>query len=233
MSNVPSLQSASLAPTNIQVGPGMLWTNVTKPADTAYLVVSGNLSGATDQRVYGPVLFTVSGTFVGSTIGASTFTYKPTFVDVQIEQSVSIVEKVLNTETASCQFSIAELTAENMQITGPGSYWNQPVATVSSSTDAYQAGQTIHKLTIGGLRLVAPQCIAFISANRRISLTNAGSSQAYSYVFCGYNAVAVDGFNMPFERGKETVYQTKFDMIADTSRTIGDQLFQMAVRMSS
>lgn len=233
MGNVPTLQSASLAPTNIQVGPGMLWTNVTKPADTTYLVVSGNLSGATDQRVYGPVLYTVSGTFVGSTVGASTFSYKPTFVDIQIEQSVSIVEKVLNTETASCQFSIAELTAENMQITGPGEYWHQPVATVTTATDAYQAGQTLHKLTIGGLRLVAPQCIAFISANRRITAGGGASTQAYSYVFCGYNAIAVDGFNLPFERGKETVYQTKFDMVADTARTIGDQLFQMVTRMSA
>ena len=226
MSNVQSLQSASSSPNLIQIGPAMLWTNVTKPADGALLLVSGNVSGATDQRVYGPVLYTISGTMVGSTIGTSTMTYKPTFVDVMVEQSVSIVEKVLNTESASVQAAIAELSAENMQQTAPGSYWNQPVATVTSTTDPLQAGQTAHKLAIGGLRLVAPQCIAFISANRRIGL----STGPFSYTLCGYNAVSVDGFTLPFERGKETVYSTKFDFIGDTSRSIGDQLLQFVVR---
>lgn len=229
MANVPSLQTVATTPNLIQVGPATLWTNVTKPADGALLLVSGNVSGAQDQRVYGPVLYTISGTMVGSTIGSSTMTYKPTFVDVQIEQNVAIVEKVLNTESASVQAAIAELTAENMQQAAPGSYWNQPVATVSSTADPLQAGQTAHKLTIGGLRLVAPQCIAFISANRRIGL----ASGPFSYVLCGYNAVSVDGFTVPFERGRETVYSTKFDFIADTTRSIGDQLLQMVIRQSS
>lgn|SRR5574337_122133 len=227
MGNVPVVQTAATSPTLIQVGPGLLWTNVTKPADTALLLVSGNVSGTQDQRVYGPAPYTVSGTFIGSTIGQSQISYKPTFVDVQIETATATVEKVLNLEQASCMFAVAELTAENMQSTMPGSFWNQPIATVSTATDPLMPGQTTHKLTVGGLRLVAPQCIAFIAPNRRIGLTGVGP---YSYVMCGYNAVSIDGFQAPFQRAKETVWNANFELIADTSRTIGDQLFQFVVR---
>ena len=233
MANTPTLQTASTAPTLIQVAPGMLWTNVTKPADLTFLAVSGNLPGAQDQRVYGPVPVTVSGTFIGSTIGSSSIMYSTTFVDIQIETSTAIVEKVLNTEKAQCDFSVAELTSENIQATLPGAAFQQPIATLTTSTDPLQAGQTRHCLTIGGLRLVAPQCIAFISPNRRISLTGAASNQAYSYVFCGYNAVSTAGFNAPFERGKETVWKVSFEMISDTTRTIGDQLMQYVTRAAS
>ena len=231
MSNFPTLQTASTAPTLIQVAPGMLWTNVTKPADGAVLAVSGNLSGAQDQRVYGPVPVTVSGTFIGSTIGSSSIMYSTQFVDIAIETSTALVEKVLNTEKAQCDFSVAELTSENVQATLPGAAWNQPIATLSTSADPLQAGQTRHVLTIGGLRLVAPQCIAFISPNRRISLTNPPvSNQAYSYVFCGYNAVSTAGFDAPFSRGKETVWKVDFELIADTARSIGDQILQFTTR---
>jgi hypothetical protein len=226
MSNIPTIQTASTNPTLIQVGPGLLYTNVTKPADQAQLLVSGNVSGVQDQRVYGPALYTVSGTFVGSTIGDSGISYKPTFVDIMIETSTAKVEKVLNTEEAHCTFALAELTAEVLQAASlPGSYWNQPVATLSTSADPLMPGQTRHTITVGGLRLVAPQCIAFISPGRRI-----GTTGPYSYVFCGYNAVSTAGFDAPFSRGKETVWKTDFEMISDTSRTIGDQLFQFVVR---
>lgn len=229
MGNSPSLQSAATQPTLIQVGPGALWTQVTKPADGAFLLVSGNVSGATDQRVYGPVLYTISGTFVGSTIGESMFGYRPTFVDIFIETSTAKVEKVLNTEEAYAQFSVAELTAENFRDTLPGSYWNQPVATVTTSNDPLMAGQVRHNATVGGLRLVNPQTIAFISANRRIGL----GSGPFSYVFCAYNAVSTEGFEAAFSRGKETVWRVRYDCIADTARTIGDQLFALTVRQSS
>lgn len=232
----PRALAAATSPTLINVSPGLLWYNVTKPADQTALLVSGNVSGATDQRVYGPVLVTVSGTFAGSTIGESSISYKTTFVDIQIETATATVEKVLNTESAMCNFSVAELTAENIQGTGPGSYWNQPVMTLTTAagnlggTDPLMPGQVRHAITVGGLRLVAPQCIAFISPNRRIGLAGIGP---FSYVFCGYNAVSTAGFDAPFSRGKETVWKVTYEMIADTTRTIGDQLFQFVVRSAT
>lgn len=228
MATTRTLQSATVAPTVIQVGPGMLWTEVTKPGDGEILSVSGNASGPQDQRLYGPVPFTLSGTFVGATIGESTFSYRPTFVDILIETSTAKVEKVLNTEEARCNFSLAELTAENVQRCMPGNPAVGPVATLSTSADPYASDQTRHILKVGGLRLVHPTCIAFISANRRINL----SSGPFSYVFCGYNAVSTEGFEAPFSRGRETVWRTSFEMIADTARTLGDQLFQFVVRQS-
>lgn len=231
MANTPTLQTAGTSPTLIQVGPGMLWYGVTKPADGATLLVSGNVSGAQDQRVYGPIPVTISGTFVGSTIGESKISYKPTFVDINIETSTAKVEKVLNLEESHCTFAVAELTAENVQANLPGSYWNQPVATLKTAdTDPLMPGQTRHTITVGGLRLVNPQTIAFISPNRRIGLVGTGP---FSYVYCGYNAIGISGFDAPFSRGKETVYQVDYEMIADTARSIGDQLFQFCVRQAS
>lgn len=229
MANVPTVQTASTTPTLIQVGPGMLWTNVTKPADGAILAVSGFVSGSQDQRVYGPALVTISGTFVGSTIGESSISYKPTFVDIKIETSTATVEKVLDQEEAGCTFNVAELTAENFRDVLPGSAFNQPVATVTSAADPYQSGQFTHIAKVGGLRLVAPQCIAFISANRRIGLP----SGPFSYVFCGYNAVSTEGFEASFSRGGVTMNRVRYEMLSDQSRTIGDQLMQFAVRQSS
>lgn len=216
------LGTPNVAPTFIQVGPGMLWYNVRKPADGAILLVSGYASGQYDQRVYGPVPLTVSGTFVGSTIGDSNISYRPTFVDVQTETSTAKVEKVLNTEEARCMFSVAELTSENMQQA-------IPVGTLTTQADN-SLGATQHNLKVGGLRLVLPTCIAFISPNRRISATG---TQIFSYVLCAYNAVAVDGLDMAFEKGKETTWKVTYDCIAATERTIGDQLVQFVVRQSS
>lgn len=221
-----TLQSAATQPTLIQVGPGMLWYNVTKPADGAVLLVSGYASGSQDQRLYGPVLYTLSGTFAGSTIGDSSISYRPTFVDIMIEQSVAKVEKVLNTEEARVNFALCELTAENLQATLPGALGQGPVATVTSTADALTSAQTVHKLTVGGLRLVVPQTIAFIAAHRRIGL----ASGPFSFVFCGYNAVSTEGFDAPFSRGRETIWRASYEMIADTARSLGDQLLQFSVR---
>ena len=216
----PSLKSAATLPTYIQVGPGMLWTGVNKPVDGAVLLVSGNLSGVNDQRVYGPMLYTASGTFIGSTIGESTISYKPTFVDIQIETSTAKVEKVLNMEEARVSFSVAELTTANLAL-------SIPIAstTLNAAGDSAQPAQLRDIVKVGGLRLVRPDCIAFVSPNRRIS-----AEGPYSYVFCGYAAVSTDGFDAPFSRGRETVWRLTYELIADTSRTIGDQLFQFVTR---
>lgn len=220
MAFVPVQQTMATAPTFIQVGPGMLWTNVTKPGDTATLLVSGYASGPMDQRLYGPAPFTVSGTFIGSTIGDSSITYRPTFVDIMIETSTAIVEKILNSEDARCSFSVAEMTSENMLLA-------VPVGTLDAvTTDPLMSPQSRHTLRVGGLRLVAPMCIAFISPNRRIG---AGGGP-HSYVFCGYAAVSTDGFDAPFSRGRETVWKLTYQLIADTSRSLGDQLCQFTTR---
>ncbi len=207
-------------PAYIQVSPGMLWTNIRKPPDGQLLQVSGYASGPMDQRVYGPAPVTVSGAFIGATIGDSNFSYRPTFVDISIETASAKVEKVLNTEESRCTFSVAELTAENMNLA-------IPVGTLSSTADTIQVGQNIRTLKVGGLQLTPPQTIAFISPNRRIS-----AGGPHSYVYCAYNAVAIDGFDMPFSRGSVTVFRLTFEAIAATERTIGDQLFQFSVRQA-
>ena len=227
MATVRTLQTVATAPTVIQCGPGMLWANVTKPADGDTLAVSGNASGAQDQRIYGPVPFTLSGTFMGATIGESNISYRPTFVDIDIETSTATVEKVLNSEEARCNFALAELTAENLRDSLPGAVGQGPVATLKTvDADPYMSSQYRHTITVGGLRLVQPQCIAFISANRRINL----ASGPFSYVYVGYNAVSTEGFEAPFSRGGVTVWRASYEQIADVSRTLGDQLFQFTVR---
>lgn len=240
MANVPTLggdggtAAVALSPNQIQVAPGILWTQLTKPPDGYALLVSGVVSGAQDQRVWGPLPVTISGRPLGATIGDSGFSHRITFVDIMIEQALAKVEKVVNTEEAHCTFSVAELTAETMRDALPGSYWNQPVATLYTTgnmggADPLMPAQIRHTITVGGLRLAAPQTIAFISANRRIGL----SSGPFSYVFCAYNAIGTEGFDAPFSRGKETVWRLGYEVIADLARTIGDQLWQCCVRQAT
>lgn len=222
-------QTIAVSPTLIHVGPGALWGDIVdKPADGAILMVSGR-TGAQAHNIYGPVPVTISGTFLGSTIGESTISYRCTFVDIQTETSTARVEKVLNTEESRCTFSIAELTAKNVQLAMPGKINSQPVASYTGTgvVDPYNASWKTHTVTVGGLRLVAPQCIAFISPGRY-----AGVSGPFSYVYCGYNAISTEGFDAPFSRGRETVWRVSYEMIADTARSVGDQLFQFTVRQT-
>lgn len=220
MAEPVTVKTMQVRPTYIQVAPGMLWVDIRKPGNGQVLLVSGYLSGPMDQRVYGPAVVAVSGAFMGATIGDSNFSYRPTFVDIKIEQATATVEKVLNTEEARAAFAVSELTSENLLQT-------IPVGTLTSQADPLQAGQTVRMLTVGGVTLLAPKCIAFISPNRRIS-----AGGPFSYVWCAYNAVPVDGFDMPFSRGRETVFRLTFEAIAATERSIGDQLFQFSTRQA-
>lgn len=230
MAFTPSLKTMATVPRLIQVGPGFIWFNVDKPADGATLAVSGYASGSMDHKVYGPALFTASGTFGGATIGESGLAYKVQFVDINIESSTAKVEKVLMSEEARVSVSMAELTAENFSATMPGNAVNPIAALKATTADPLSATQFRHTATVGGIRLVDPQCIAFISPNRRIGATG---SDIFSYVFCGYNAISVEGFDTAFSKGKETVWRVVYELIADTGRTIGDQLFQFTVRQGS
>jgi len=232
MAFTPSLGSVTLTPKAIQVGPMMLWHNVDKPADGATLLVSGQASGSNDQRVFGPLPLTASGTAIGSTIGQSTIQYRPQFVDIDIEQALSPVEKVISREDAGLTASIAELTAENLRdVSIPGNLVT-PVATLKSvDLDPHLgvSSQYRHTITMGGLRVVEPMCIVGISANRRINVTGG----PFSYTFVGYNAVSTEGFDIPFQRSGTSVWRVRYEMLADIDRTIGDQLFQLTVRNSS
>lgn len=224
MATVPTIQSGSITPNLIQVGPGMLWYDVTCPGDGQILQVSGQGSGVNDQRLFGPLPYTLSGTFAGSTIGDSTIAYKPQFLDIMIEQSPTKVEKVLTAEETRISFSVAEMTAENIKA-------SVPIATLSTSADPMAfTTQVRHIVKAGGLRLVEPTTVAFIAANRRISQTG---TNIFSYVFCAYAAVASEGFDAPFSRGKESVWRAVWDCIANPGRTLGDQVWQFVVRQSS
>lgn len=215
-------QSITTKPTYIQVGPGSLWYNVTKPGDGSTLQVSGTSAA----QLYGPVPFTESGQFLGLTIGESTYSYRPQFVDIWPETSTAKVEKVLSGEEARAMFSVAEMTISSMALSIPVGTTSGPTNDTINAIPGGGGAQKIRLLKVGGLRLTVPQCIAFISANRRATVAEG----PFSYVFCGYAAIAVDGFDAPFSRGRETVWRLTFEMIADTSRTLGDQLFQFAIR---
>lgn len=226
MANVPSLSSVTLSPTVIQVGPAMLHTNVSKPPDTATLLVSGQVSGTNDQRVFGPMLYTVSGQAVGSTVGASNVSHRPQFVDIDIEQALAPVEKVMVREEARLQASMAELTAENLRDTMPGNFFS-PVATRKTvDADPLMPAQYRHTITLGGIRVVEPQCVALISGNRRTNQANG----PYSYVWCGYKVVFTEGFDLPFSKRDVTVWRVAAECLADIDRTINDQLWQMTCR---
>jgi len=176
------------------------------------------------------VLVTTSGTYVGSTIGESTISYRPTFVDIEIETALGRVEKILDREEGHVLATVAELTAENVQRTLPGTFWD-PIATLKTvDADPLMAGQFRHTITVGGIRLVAPQTIALISPNRRISATG---TTIFSYVFCAYAAVSSAGVEIPFARGRSSVWRVDYELLEDTSRSIGDQMFQFTVRQNA
>ena len=220
---VPILHAPITAPQFIHVGPGLLWTDTRKPAMGEILLVSGFVNGASAQRLYGPLPYTVSGTFVGSTIGESVLHYAPRFIDIMLDTQPAPVDRILTHEEMRVAFNVAELRASQLALAAPFAG-----ATPTRTLDPLMAAQQRETLSVGGLRLVQPRTLLFVSPHRRID--NGGP--VYSYTFCGYNAVPIDGFDVPMARRRETVWRLTYELLADLTRPPGDQLFQFTMRQS-
>lgn len=101
-----------VTPENIQVARGDLWLDVDVPTSGAVPLVNGEPA---------------SGTSVGATMGPANVRYRPTALDIMIQQTTVIVDQVITAEDLRIEFTLGEITYDNlvnffMGSTGNGDY---------------------------------------------------------------------------------------------------------------
>jgi len=91
---------AVITPLNIHVGRGDLWMGVAAPVSPPVPLTGG---------------LPATGRFVGATISAANFIYRPVTFDIRTQQDTGIVGYVITEEDVRLEFEIGELTYENLR----------------------------------------------------------------------------------------------------------------------
>ncbi len=186
----------------VQIGQGDVWLSGTAPA------AGGDPTDPTtstlNTMLTGFTAPTSGGTAVGFTNGPATLTFKPTYYMVETEQAFAEIMVVPTAEEATADFTMQEQ-----------SYFNLNKA-MGQATSHIGAGFNANH--VGGKGSVATGLLVLNS--RKTTLIG-------YYILTMYQVYSMDGVTLNFERRKEM--QTKVNMrsLADTTRPVGDQLFQL------
>jgi hypothetical protein len=184
-------------PASIQIGPARIWTGVTPPASGAIPTLMGIDADGVPT----------SGTEVGYTTGPATFTYKQTKNPISAEQSLNPVDVYVTSEEASLVFEAMERTYATLKI----AFDNVPTVT-AATYDLFYGGDSTN------LSSVYTTCVVLTSRRR-------GGGSAFE-VLVLYKCYSVDGIQLGYTRTKESSYKVTMSALIDTTRTVGDRLFQ-------
>lgn len=88
-----------ITPANIQVARGNIWLGVTVPATPPVPLINGEPA---------------TGTSVGATMGPASVRYRPTALDIIIQQTTVIVDQVITAEDLRIEFTLGEMTYNNL-----------------------------------------------------------------------------------------------------------------------
>lgn len=190
---------------NILAGPARIYIGT---YGTAVAPVSGTPPTLFQHTAGVPSGLQTGYTEVGYTTGPCTFDYKATKTLIDVEQSLAPVDAFIPSEMVQVQFN----AYERVFVALKAAYDN--VATVSDSTgDLYYGGNAQTEFTPSYFTL-------FFSHVHR------DNAAKFSWA-CLYKGVSMDGVKLPFEKAKALQYTVTIQAIADTTRSLGDQLFQM------
>lgn len=142
---------------------------------------------------------------VGFTNGPATITYRPTYYMVETEQAFAEVLVVPTSEEASLTATLQELDYRNMHL-----------ALGQSTTEVNATDNTV--LFVGGKVQVNLVTLALASRKR----TGVGYFMASMY-----QVYSSEGAPLNFERRAETRLPVNLRALADATRPVGDQLFQV------
>lgn len=190
----------------IHIGQGDMWLGGTPPA------AGGDLTDPTSSSINTMATnFTAptsGGTAVGFTNGPATLTYKPTYYMVETEQAFAEVLVIPTAEECSLDFTMLEASYTNLN------------KAMGQATSEVNAGAPVNNTNfVGGKATVTTQLLVLNSRKR----TGVGY-----YLLSMYQVYSMDGVALNFERRKETQNKVTMRALADTSRPVGDQLFQLA-----
>lgn len=174
---------ASITPINIHVGKGDIWIGVDVPPEGQVVPINENGEPSTGRNI-------------GATTEGTNWIYRPTTLDIRIEQSTTLAGAVTTEEEMRLEFTVGELTYINIK-------------------DMFQTprdqGQFI---SLGGLIVPAVNSVLIVSRRRGGGFIEA---MLYSGFFTEDRSVAVS-------RASITGIKTVARGLGLLSRTPGDQL---------
>lgn len=147
-------------------------------------------------------------TEVGYTTGPTTFEYKATKVEIAAEQSLLPVDIFTSDELSQVTFTCLERLYQTLQ----AAFDN--IGSVSDAAkDLFYAGN--------GTSILTPSPFSIFVSHRHRDNVNKFSCANI------YRAYSVDGIKLPFDKKKETTFLVTLKALADTTRSAGDQAFQL------
>jgi len=148
-----------------------------------------------------------SGDEVGYTTGPAMFTYKQTKTPIMTEQSLNPVDVYVTSEECALVFEAMERTFKTLQLAFDN------VANATPGTyDLFYGGDAT------GLSSVYTTCVV-LTSRRRLAPTK-------FEILVLYKAYSVEGIVLGYTRTKESTYKVTMTALIDTTRTVGDRLFQ-------
>lgn len=187
----------------VQIGEGNVWVGGTAP--TAGADPTDPTTSALNTMATNFTAPTSGGTAVGFTNGPATLSYKPTYYMVESEQAFAEILVVPTAEEASVGFTMLETSYQNLK------------TAMGQATSHIAAG--VNAVHVGGKGSV-PFNVLVIAA-RKTSLVG-------YYILTVYQTYSMDGADLNFERRKEMQNKVVMRALADTTRPVGDQLYQLA-----
>ncbi len=183
----------------IHVGAGKIYIGTIAPATGTPPTRSAHTSGVPSAPQTGFIE-------VGHTDGESTFSYSSEIEDIMSEQAFGIVDSYATNQTASLTFTAQERTYNTLQMAFGGIGSSQ---VTTPNADLFYAG---------GI---------FALLNRVVILTSPRRDNPAAFeVLTLYKAQSVEGIELPYSRTTPSRYKVTLRAVHDTTRNVGDQLFQ-------
>jgi hypothetical protein len=183
---------------NIHVGPARIYMGTTAPATGTPPTWATHTNG-----------IPADGNDVGYTVNEAVFTWNTTKVDIQGEQSIGIIDQFISEENATLTFEAQE----------------RQYALLKALFDNIGSVDDVTRMGFyggGGGTVIEIQYTTVFLSSRIRTLAN-----KYEVLFC-YKCVSVEGVPLRWSRTTPSTYAVTLRCLPDTTRDVGDQIFQFS-----
>lgn len=193
---------------NIHIGAGDIWVGGTAPAAGTDLTdPTAGTPSVLNTAASGFTAPTSGGTAIGFTNGPANLAYRPTFYMVETEQAFAEVDVVPTGEESTLSFNALEAVYTNFK-----NAFGQATSRVVAGPPAANA------IYVGSKPVVPKNVVVLISRKK--------SAVGY-FILTIYQGYSFSGATLNFERRADTKIPTEVRSLADLTRPVGDQLFQL------
>jgi hypothetical protein len=181
--------------TNVIAGPGLLYVAPLGSTLPTLDVASGEY----------PVVWPAAWKNVGYTDAGIDMVYTPSVKDLNVDEEIAAVGKILTGEKAVLSAALAEATLENLNRAISASLFVDD--SVANFTKILKVGSGVLNYVMVGVQGPAP-----------------GTNLTRVIIF--FKAIAQSAVSMKIQRKDKVLIPVSFDGLADSARTAGDRLFR-------